>query len=127
MKSWIIISTLSSEPENTERYNKMNKKTGPFWNESIKITIIEHAEDPLRYFFWLMWYLAFNPVRTGKFSNPREYSCGSINAYLFKEFKTPVKIVFHDYLLKLGKDYDERVKKFLVYEEIYRKRLYMGL
>jgi len=107
-----------------EEYNKMTGRTGPFWNERFKDQIIEHADDPEYYFNYLKWYLGYNPVRAGYVNDPRKYKFSSINAYLDENYEPKVKITLHEYFLKLGKTFQERVEKFLEYEEMYRKRIY---
>jgi REP element-mobilizing transposase RayT len=106
-----------------QRYNKKMKRTGPFWNERFKDYIIEHANDPEYYLLWLLWYLAYNPVRKGYVLNPRKFAYSSINAYLERDYISPIKITLHSYFLKLGQTFEERIKSFLHYEEIYLKRL----
>jgi len=103
-------------------YNKMMNRIGPFWNERYWDTIVQHAKDAVNYLLWLLWYLGFNPVRAGKCANPRTYKYSSINAYLEENAHKEVAITQHEYFLKLGATFKERVKKFLVYEELYRKR-----
>ncbi len=103
-------------------YNTMMNRIGPFWNERFSDTIIQHAKDAVHYLLWLLWYLGFNPVRAGKCENPRKYKFSSINAYLEEQFQPEVKITYHEYFIQLGATFKERVKKFLIYEELYRKR-----
>jgi len=106
-----------------ERYNKLMKRTGPVWNERFKDTIIEHSENPVVYLNWLLWYLAFNPVRKNIVADPRDYKYGSINAYLDNNYEPQVRITLHELFLNLGETVIERFKKFTYYEEAYRKRL----
>src|SRR4030067_2338775 len=106
-----------------EIYNKKMNTTGPFWNERFKDKIIEHSDNPQMYFNWLMWYLAFNPVRNKTVSDPRDYKYGCINCYLYEDYPAQVKITLHKYFLNLGDTFKERLKNFLSYEEAYRKRL----
>ncbi len=105
-----------------ERYNKAAKRTGPFWNERYRDIIVEEQENPARYLLWLLWYMAFNAVKAGMCSDPRDYKYSSINCYLIEEFTSTVKITRHRYFEELGATFAERVKKFLHYEEAYRKR-----
>lgn len=106
-----------------EKYNRGRGETGPFWNERFGSTIIEDAEDPGQYLLWLLWYIGYNPVRKGLSSNPRKNDIGFINSYLVKGHDAPVKIMLHEYFYKLGDTFDDCVKKFLEYEDIYIKRL----
>ncbi len=110
-----------------QRYNKMMNRTGPFWNERFKDIIIEHSDDPESHFFNHLWYQAFNSVRKGYVSDPRKYRYSSINAYLDENYQSPIKITLHPFFLALGDTFSERVKKFLLYEERYRKRMALML
>jgi putative transposase len=111
----------------TERYNKLTNRTGTMWNERFKSKIVEDTEDPCHYFFYLMWYIAYNPVRKGVISNPRKSRLGTIRVYLEVDYKAKVPITLHDYFINLGKTFQERVKRFLMYENIYRARLSMAI
>lgn len=106
-----------------EKYNRTTGRTGPFWNERFKCTIIEESSDPENYFFWLMWYIAYNPVRKRAIRDPRESAYGTLRVYLEENFVPKVKITIHNYFENLGQSFDERVKRFLAYEELYRERL----
>ncbi len=103
-----------------ERYNKMTNRTGPFWNERFKNVIIEHTENPAQYLLWLLWYLAFNPVRKELTNDPRKYKYGSINFYLDNSYRPPLKITHHKYFIDLGESFPERAGAFSFYEEAYR-------
>ncbi len=105
-----------------EMYNKLLKRTGPFWNGRYKDSIIQFARDACHYLLWLIWYLAFNPVRKRLCANPLKYRYSSIRAYLEEGADVGVPIEHHDFFLKLGNTFKERVKNFLRYEEMYRKR-----
>ena len=105
------------------KFNRKAGKTGAFWNERYKDVIIENIDEPEFYFLWLLWYLAFLPVRLKKVKNPRDYKYHSIPQYLGIEKNPRVQITLHKYFINLGKTYNERVKKFLEFEEIYRRRL----
>jgi putative transposase len=109
----------------TERYNKLTNRTGTMWNERFKSKIIEEAEDPIHYFLYLMWYIAYNPVRKGIIKNPRESKLGTIRVYLEYDYKAKVPITLHDYFLNLGANFKERVRCFLQYEDLYQARLAM--
>lgn len=105
-----------------EMYNKLLKRTGPFWNGRYKDSIIQFAKDACHYLLWLLWYLAFNPVRKRICTNPIVYRYSSIRAYLEQNVDVGVPIEHHDFFVKLGNSFEERVEKLLVYEEMYRKR-----
>ena len=106
-----------------EKYNKAMGKSGAFWNGRFGSTIIEEADNPEQYLLWLLWYIGYNPVRKKLSRDPRKNDIGFINCYLDKDFIAPFKITLHYYFLGLGDTFEERVKKFLFYEEAYRKRL----
>ncbi len=106
-----------------ERYNKLHDRTGPFWNERFKDEVIEFSDNPLDYLMWLLWYLAFNPVRMKFVNDPRDCTYSSIKCYLDETFKSPVKIVRHSFFNSLGSSFAEQVKQFLFYEEAYLKRM----
>ncbi len=106
-----------------ELFNRSMNRTGPFWNERFKDQIIEHAEKPVHYLLWLLWYLAFNPVRKNMVRNPRQSLYGSINSYLEESHPGRVRITLHRYFMDLGTSFRERVQRFLLYEEAYRRRL----
>jgi len=107
----------------TQRFNKLTGRIGPFWNERFRDIIVEMQDDPFNYLLWLLWYLAFNPIRKNLASDPRDYRYGSINYYLGKNKDQKIRITHHDFFLFLGKSFKERITRFLFYEEAYRKRL----
>ena len=106
-----------------ERYNRITGKFGPFWHDRFKDKIVELSDDPEFYLLWLLWYLAYNPVRKKAVADPRNYKYSTINAYLDEDYRPPIPITLHQTFLNLGSTFAERVKRFLGYEEIYRKRL----
>ena len=106
-----------------EKYNRSTGETGAFWNERFGSIIIEKSEDPENYLLWLLWYIGYNPVRKRLSRDPRNNYIGFINCYLTKDYITQVKITLHQYFVNLGNTFEERVKKFLQYEEAYLKRL----
>jgi putative transposase len=106
------------------RYNRMMNRTGPFWNERFSDTIIELTTDPVSTFFVVLLYIAYNPVKSKIVADPRDYPYGGIRCYLSEEYIPPVKITLHEYFLKLGTTFEERVRKFLEYEDRYRKRVF---
>jgi REP element-mobilizing transposase RayT len=105
-----------------EVYNKVTGRTGPFWNERYKDSIIQFAKDGFHYLLWLLWYLAYNPVRKNLCSDPTKYHYSSIKAYLDENADVGVTIDHHEYFMQLGDSFSKRVAKFLRYDEIYRKR-----
>lgn len=106
-----------------EKFNKIMDRIGPFWNERFKDIIIDFQDNPLNYFLWLLWYIAFNPVRKNIVQDPREYKYGCINNYLSDNYLNPLKIVRHYFFNLLGNTFEDRVRNFLYYEEVYRRRL----
>lgn len=106
-----------------QRYNRLMNRTGPFWNERFSDSIIEFSRHPLFYLLYLLWYLAFNAVRKGYVSDPRNYVYSSIRAYLEKDYVSPVTITLHHYFTSLGDTFEECVQQFLYYEDMYRKRV----
>ena len=107
----------------SEKYNKLTGRIGPFWNERYHDTIIEHAENPHYYLLWLLWYLAFNPIRSKATDSPFKYPYSSIHAYIDSESKPPVRVDFHRYFIELGDSLKERLKRFSIIEDAYRRRL----
>ena len=106
-----------------ERFNKITNRFGTFWSERFKDVIVEMQDNPLNYLLWLLWYLAFNPVRKYIVSDPRDYVYGCINSYLNENTKQPLKITLHEYFLLLGSSFKDCIGKFLFFEDAYRKRL----
>jgi len=106
-----------------EIYNRETGRVGPFWNERFGSTIIEESENPEEYQFWLFWYIGYNPVKKGESRDPRENYIGFINCYLTEGFELPIKITLHPYFYKLGNNFSECAKRFLLYEDAYRKRI----
>ncbi len=106
-----------------EKYNRSTGETGSFWNERFGSKIIEKSDDPENYLLWLLWYIGYNPVRKGLSRNPRDNQIGFINCYLINNYKSLIKFTLHQYFINLGITFEERVKKFLKYEDIYMKRL----
>jgi len=103
------------------RYNKLHGITGPFWNERFGSKIIEKANDILGYFIYLLWYLAYNPVRKKMVTDPRKYKYSSINVYLDEDYKPPLQITIHQFFLYLGKTFKECRLNFLEFEKTYTK------
>jgi putative transposase len=105
----------------TEKYNRLLNRTGTFWNERFKSKIIEEAENPQSYFLYLMWYIAYNPVRKGLISDPRKSLYGTIRSYLDVNFQTRIPVTIHDYFIDLGNTFEDRVNNFLKFEQIYKE------
>jgi REP element-mobilizing transposase RayT len=106
-----------------ERFNRINSRIGPFWNERFRDTIVEHQESPLDYFLWLVWYIAWNPVRKGTAKDPESYPFSSINSYLRSISDSKLKITLHEYYQMLGKSFRERRYHFLQAGEIFRTHI----
>lgn len=105
-----------------EGYNHANGETGPFWNGRFGSSIIEDSENPEQYLLWLLWYIGYNPVRKGLSRDPRKNDIGFINCYLHENATSSIQITLHEYFVRLGDTFGDCVKKFLFYEEAYRKR-----
>ena len=106
-----------------EKYNRTKGKSGAFWNGRFGCTIIEEALNPIMYFMWLLWYIAYNTVRKNLCTDPRKSRIGFINCYLTEDYEPPVKITLHPFFLNLGKTFEECVEKLLYWEELYLNRL----
>ena len=108
-----------------EKFNRATGRKGPFWNERYKCKIIEESKDPDEYTHQLTWYTAYNPVIKGLSDNPRKNFIGFIRCYLKENYEIPlpIKITIHPSFYKLGNTFDECVRKFLLYEDAYLKRL----
>lgn len=106
-----------------EKYNRATGETGAFWNERFGSTVIEEVENPEEYLLWLLWYIGYNPVRKGLSRNPRTNEIGFINCYLDRNYAAPIKITLHDFFYNLGNTFEDCVKRFLLYEEAYLKRI----
>ncbi|PKL37936.1 MAG: hypothetical protein CVV44_12265 [Spirochaetae bacterium HGW-Spirochaetae-1] len=106
-----------------ERYNRSMKTTGPFWNERFCSMVIEEIDNPEEYLLWLLWHIGYKPVRKGLSSDPKKNDVGFINVYLIKNYKAPVAITPHAFFTALGDSFDACVKKFLLYEQAYLKRI----
>lgn len=105
------------------RYNRMMNRTGPFWNERFKDTIIENCNSPIKLFFFILFNIFYNPVRSNYVKDPRDYQFCSIHSYLVQDHQSPVKITLHPFFIGLGNNFNDRVKKFLELEELFRKRI----
>ncbi|MBN2158668.1 MAG: transposase [Spirochaetes bacterium] len=106
------------------RYNRMTNRIGPFWNERFSDTIIELTSNPFYNFFYILFYIAYNPVRSHHVSDPRDYTYSGFKCYFDETYIPAVKITLHKYFLSLGNNFDERVKKLLEYEENFKKRIF---
>lgn len=100
------------------RYNRILDRTGPFWNERFKDSIIEDAEDPEAYANYLNWYFAYNPVKKGYVNKPEDYIYCGIHIYLGKKMPIPIKLTHHKYYLNLGDTQKKRINNFKKYEDI---------
>ncbi len=108
-------------------YNKINNRTGPFWNERFGDKIIETSENPLEYFLNLLWYIAFNPVRKKYVSDPEEYKYSSIKAYTSEEFTGEIAITHHSFFLTLGATIKESIYKVIEYGKSYKEDIFEKL
>jgi REP element-mobilizing transposase RayT len=106
-----------------EKYNRFYNRKGAFWIGRFKCKIVEESNDYIVYLLWLLWYVAYNPVRKELCTDPRQSYIGFINCYLIKYYKLPIKITLHPYFCQLGNTFEECVERFLVYEEAYKRRL----
>ncbi|MCP4135629.1 MAG: hypothetical protein GY754_31970 [bacterium] len=125
-------------------WNIMNNEIGPFFNERFGSRIIDDSDVPEFDLNWLLWYIAYNPVKKeikenpkvgrkklkkekGIFLDPRDYEFNSINAYLNKDYESPVEITLHPFFIELGKTPEERMERFLRLESLYKEKLYLDL
>jgi putative transposase len=106
----------------TEKYNRVHDRTGTFWNERFRCTIVDHQDNPEKYLLRLLWYIAYNPVRKNVIKDPRESEFGTIRVYLEKEFKPRVHVTIHEYFFTLSKTFEESAKYLLEYEYSYKDR-----
>jgi REP element-mobilizing transposase RayT len=106
-----------------ERYNRKTGRIGAFWNDRFKSKIVEDAPDPKTYLLHLLWYIGYNPVRKGTIRDPRESVYGTIRSYLDPGFIPKVKITLHEFFIDLGNTFEERVSRFIEYEDRYRTYL----
>ena len=106
------------------KYNKMMGRSGPFWNERFGHTIVEESDNPETVFNYINCYIINNPVRANYVTDARNYKYGCIHFYLDENHDQPVKLTYHKYFLSLGADFKERVRKFLDFEEYFRKRIF---
>jgi putative transposase len=104
-----------------ESFNLAAKRIGPFWNERFKDSIVEKQLRSRAKVLGMLWYLAYNPVRHGKRTNPRSYRHGAVNCYLDEKFKPPLKITHHSAFIGLGSSMSERIRKFQEFERSYFK------
>ena len=102
-----------------ERYNDKVERTGPFWNERFRSSIIEECENPQKALLYLIWKISYNLVRKGVIRDPRKSEYGTIRVYLEKNYVPKVKITIHKFFLELGQSFEERVREFLFFEQLY--------
>jgi REP element-mobilizing transposase RayT len=101
-----------------EKYNRLFKRTGPFWNGRFKDTILELCDNPVRTFFLLIWKIAYLPAKERKSKNPRQYPFSSINMFLLEKYKPLLKIYPHKYFEEAGRNFYERMMVFRGFEPI---------
>jgi len=104
------------------RYNRIMKRTGPFWNERFSDKIIESADNPIEAFNNTLLYMAYNPVRSGYVQDPRDYKFSSFNSYLNENYNSPVGITIHHIFFNFGNSFKECVNILLDLECLYRKQ-----
>jgi REP element-mobilizing transposase RayT len=105
------------------RYNTLMNRCGPLWNERYGDTIIEEQKVPRDAFRYINSYIMNNPLRAKYVTDPRDYKYGCIHFYLDAGYQPPVKLTHHKYFLELGDTFEERTRKFLELDEMYRKRI----
>lgn len=106
---------------------KLNKKlgrSGPLWNRRFNDSIIEYAQDTAVYMMWLLWAIAYNPVRNGIYAVREIFSkYSSIGFYVQQNYKSQLKISPPDDFVALGDSDSERRTAFFLYQYIYQSRL----
>ena len=85
--------------------------------------VIDHAQDPVKYFMSLLWYLAYNAVKKGKVSDPRDYAFSSIKHYLYEKYIGKLKITLHEFFLNLSDKFTECLEVLLEMEREYKQIL----
>ena len=106
------------------RYNRMMDRTGPFWNERFSNFIVEQTADPIKTFWNVFLYVEYNSVKSKYVNDPRNYHYCGFKVYVDKEYIPPVPVTLSEYFLKLGSSFEERVRRLLEYEDLYRKRIF---
>ena len=109
-----------------KKLNKLYNRRGPVFNERYGSKVIEHAKNPIKYFLSLLWYLAYNSVRKGLVSDPREYLYNSIKHYLQENYLGRIKITVHEIFLNLSDQFSDRLEILLAMEKEYREILSMS-
>ncbi|MCP4102409.1 MAG: hypothetical protein GY750_13435, partial [Lentisphaerae bacterium] len=123
----------------SRNWNIMNNEIGPFWNERFRSRKIDE-KVPEFDLNWLLWYVAYNPVKKDIKENvqrqrinskervimmdPRDFEFSSIKAYLDDDYESPVEITLHPLFLGLGKTPEKRLEEFLHFEALYIEKLY---
>ncbi len=101
-------------------YNRMNLRTGPFWNERFGDKIVEYAKRPGEYMIFLKWYISYNACRKGYVNDPRDYRFCSIRYYIDEKCRDFPDVSYSEYFMMLGNTFLERKRVFVEYEDIYR-------
>jgi putative transposase len=96
-----------------QRYNRIMKTCGPFWNERYGDQIVEEQDNPEETFHIMNSYIMRNPVKANYVSDARNYIYSSIHFYLNEDFSPHVRLTFHQYYMKLGSSFRERAEKFM--------------
>lgn len=106
------------------KFNKAVNRTGPVWNERFGDSVIEKSDNPSFYLLWLLWYIAYNAVRKKFVADPRQYAFCNIRSYLEEDYTDILPVSRHEFFDALGESFQERLRRFLYFEEMYRKRLF---
>jgi putative transposase len=101
-----------------ENYNKMYKRTGPFWNERFKSKIIEEYEYPVEDYIHEICSHEFRDIQTlNQFCNKDIYNTYMV--YIDINYIPKVRICINDLFIKTGSDFKERARKLREYEKKY--------
>ena len=107
-----------------EKYNKITKRKGPFWNERYKCRIVEHSKNPVPYYRHLLLYIKWNIVKKGLSLDPRDNYIGFMDCYLSEDYEVPIiKITRNPLFYKLGNTFEECAEQLRLYEKYYVERL----
>lgn len=99
-------------------------RSGPLWNRRFQDTIIENVQDAVIFTIWLLWTIAYNPVRKGIHSSAgifNKYS--SIGHYTGRRADLRIDISPPEAFLLLGDSEQERIDQFLLFRHIFMSRI----
>ena len=106
------------------KLNMETGRSGPLWNRRFHDTIIETAREAFLYFLWVLWAIAYNPVRKGIIETLDFFSkYSSIGFYLEETFVSPLNMNLPDVFTGLGATFEERKKEFELYHHIFLPQL----